>query len=64
MSEVEEALNHPDGITSEDGLTVYQKRIIVDNKLYWLRIFVNEIKDPPVAVTAYKTSKFDKYNLA
>ena len=31
------------------------------DKLYILRIFVNEEKEPPLAVTTYKTSKLKKY---
>ncbi len=59
---VNEALSSPDNTVMEAGLTVYQKIIIENNKLYLLRIFVNEHKQPPLVVTAYKTSKIDKYS--
>ncbi len=61
IKNVEDALQSPDSIVIEDDLTVYQKMIIESNKPYLLRIFVNEHKQPPVAVTVYKTSKIDKY---
>ena len=63
LDNVIEAVNNPDQITSEDGLQVYQKLISENNKNYLLRIFVNVDKEPPSAVTAYKTSKLDKYYL-
>jgi hypothetical protein len=61
FEEVEEALNNPDSISTEDDLTVYQKKLLANNRAYLLRIFVNEIKQPPVVVTGYKTSKINKY---
>ena len=61
LASVNEAVSDPDNTVVEDGLTVYQKITTENNKLYLLRIFVNEHKQPPLAVTAYKTSKIDKY---
>lgn len=62
LTNVDVTLNNPDDIAMEDGLTVYQKIITENNKRYLLRIFVNEHKQPPLVVTAYKTSKIDKYS--
>ncbi len=61
MAEIEDGLNHPQQKVSEDQLTVYQKVIRENNKSFLLRIFVNELKQPPMAVTVYKTTKIDKY---
>ncbi len=61
--EATDALNNPQLTLAEDGLTVYQKVITKNNKKYLLRIFVNEIKQPPVVVTGYITSKINKYKL-
>lgn len=61
MKDVEDTINNPEQIANEDGLIVYQKRLTENNKLYLLRIFVNEDKQPALAVTVYKTSKINKY---
>lgn len=45
----------------EDELTVYQRIISINEKLFLIRVFVNEEKEPPVAVTVYRTSKINKY---
>jgi hypothetical protein len=44
-----------------DGISVYQSIIEENEKRYLIRVFVNEDKMPPVIITAYKTSKLDKY---
>lgn len=61
--DVNDVVTAPENILIEDGLTVYQKKRSENNKQYWLRIFVNNNKQPPLAVTAYKTSKISKYTL-
>lgn len=61
MNDVMDTLNNPQNTVPEDGLTVYQKLILINNKQYLLRIFVNETQHPPVAVTGYITSKINKY---
>ena len=63
LDDAMDVLNHPQHITKEDGLTVYQKLVNKSNKQYLLRIFVNEIKQPPVVVTGYITSKLNKYQV-
>jgi len=35
--------------------------ILENDKAYLIRIFVNHLVDPAVIITAYKTSKIDKY---
>ncbi len=63
IEEAEDILKNPDQINIEDGLKVYQR--IFNNKQtrYMLRIFVNDEKQPAVVVTAYKTTKINKYSL-
>ena len=44
-----------------EGISIYQGIINENEKNYLIRVFVNEDKTPPVIITAYKTSKLDKY---
>ena len=59
--EVEDVLTSPVTPIEEDGLKVYQGIIEANGKRYLLRIFVNMTVLPPLVVTAYKTSKINKY---
>ncbi|MCW3109828.1 MAG: hypothetical protein JWQ09_4334 [Segetibacter sp.] len=61
MPEVEDVLLNSFQKVMEDELTVYQKVIVTNNQSFLMRVFINENKQPPVAVTVYKTSKIDKY---
>ncbi len=55
-------LSEPDRIIQQDEcLNVYQKVIEQDKKQYLYRVFINICKTPPLVVTAYRTSKIDKY---
>ena len=45
----------------ENELTIYQNIFIENEKKYLLSVFVNENKIPPLIITAYKTSKLEKY---
>ena len=47
--------------TIQEGVTVYQNMMLENNKTYLIRVFVNEDKTPPLIITAYKTSKTQKY---
>ncbi len=47
--------------TKEENVDVYQKIVKENNKPYLYRVFVNNTKTPPLIITAYKTSKTDKY---
>lgn len=61
MSEVEDVLYNEHETVIEDELMIHQKIIILNGRTYLIRVFVNDKKQPPVAVTVYKTSKIDKY---
>lgn len=62
-SEILEILsNDCERIIQSDCITVYQAIYKnQDNKKYLYRIFVNICKQPNLIVTAYKTSKIEKY---
>jgi hypothetical protein len=41
---------------------IHQSRLrFEDGKIYLLRVVVDEDEEPPVIVTAYRTSKIEKY---
>ncbi len=47
---------------SRAGAWIYQSRLrFEDGKLYLLRVVVAEEHTPPLVVTAYRTSKIEKY---
>jgi hypothetical protein len=55
-------LGSPDQIITQDqSTTIYMKLIDESDKQYLYRLFVNTSKNPPLIITAYKTSKIDKY---
>ncbi len=55
-------LSKPDKYFQQDDcLKVYQKIIEQDKKPYLYRVFINICKKPPLVVTAYRTSKINKY---
>ncbi|MGH9322257.1 MAG: DUF4258 domain-containing protein [Vicinamibacteria bacterium] len=43
------------------GRDVLQSRFELEGKTYLVRVFVDVNRDPPVVVTAYRTSKVEKY---
>jgi hypothetical protein len=59
---VEETVLNPDSITPQDEKEIYQKTVTFPNgKDYFVRVFVNVEKVPPLVVTVYRTSKINKY---
>jgi hypothetical protein len=42
-------------------MTIFQKVILDDGKKIMLRVFVYRCKEPDLIITAYKTTKIDKY---
>lgn len=40
---------------------VYSKLLIKNNKKYLYRVFVNSVKNTPLVITVYRTSKLEKY---
>lgn len=59
---VDTFVSNPDQKVLElDDIVCYQSKIIMNNKIYLLRVMVNENSVPHVVVTVYKTSKIEKY---
>jgi len=60
-----EVLENPDQVYSESDeneIVIYQSVFRKDtNETYLIRVFVNQIKSPDLAITAYRTSKVQKY---
>ncbi len=62
VSTVEDVLRNPDRIINDVAdVLVYQKVVIEAGKSYLYRVFVNASKTPGMVITAYRTSKTDKY---
>jgi hypothetical protein len=59
---VEAVLAAPEQTVSELGTVVcYQSRMTINGKPYLVRVLMEQGKEPPVAVTVYRTSKIEKY---
>jgi hypothetical protein len=58
---IEFILENPNQTTIRANTMVYQAIIKENSKDYLIRMFVNHLVNPAVVITAYKTSKIDKY---
>jgi hypothetical protein len=59
---VEQIISNPEQcFLVRKGRQVYQSLIQMSGKQYVVRIFVDIDRSPPEVVTAYRTSKIDKY---
>jgi hypothetical protein len=59
---IDELLDRPDQIIQHDKHSIfYQKLVREGNKQYLYRVLVNTEKQPQMVITAYKTSKIEKY---
>ena len=59
---VEDVLNGPDQVVPERaGKKAYQSRKSVGGKMFLVRVIVDDTVDPAVVVTAYRTTKVQKY---
>lgn len=55
-------ISKPDFVSIQDEIiTVYSKLVDENSKTYLYRVFVNKSKNPSLIITAYKTSKIEKY---
>ena len=55
-------IDSPDSVSLQnDSVVVYSKIVEIDSKTYLYRVFVNSEKIPPLIITAYRTSKFEKH---
>ena len=62
---VQDVMDQPEQRLVDDSATgrwIHQSRLrFEDGKIYLLRVVVAEDEQPPVIVTAYRTSKIEKY---
>ncbi|MEK6804027.1 MAG: DUF4258 domain-containing protein [Nitrospirota bacterium] len=59
---IEQVLETPGQTVPEvDNLTCFQSQVTIDGKRYLVRVIVNTTVHPPVVVTAYRTTKIQKY---
>jgi hypothetical protein len=62
LAVVETVLAAPAQIVPEHGDVVcYQSQVEINQKLYLVRVMVNETATPSKVVTVYRTSKIKKY---
>ncbi len=55
-------LNNPDQILpAERERSVYQSKVQFGDKIYLIRVIVDENEFPAVVITVYRTSKIEKY---
>jgi len=62
---VQAVMDHPEQRLIDEsraGNWIHQSRLrFKDGKMYLLRVVVAEDEQPPVIITAYRTSKIEKY---
>lgn len=59
---LKQVLDNPEQIIQEYGnKKAYQSRVKFNEGNYLLRVIVDDTKDPSVVITAYRTSKIEKY---
>ncbi|WP_114984868.1 DUF4258 domain-containing protein [Cyclonatronum proteinivorum] len=58
-----EVLQTPDTIIEESNcVRIFQKLDVQKGNSYLIRVFVNVCKEPKLIITAYRTSKVNKYD--
>jgi len=62
LSLVESVLESPDQIVPERGVVkAYQSKRDIGGKIFLVRVMVDDSGDPAVVVTAYRTTKIERY---
>jgi hypothetical protein len=62
LSLLEAVLEKPDQVVPERGvLKAYQSKAEIGGKMFLVRVIVDDSVDPAVVVTAYRTTKIEKY---
>jgi hypothetical protein len=62
LAQLEAVLAKPDQVVLEKGVVkAYQSRREIGGKMFLLRVMVDDSVDPAVVVTAYRTTKIEKY---
>ncbi len=61
-TQIEAVLNTPQQVLDEDGMKVYQSKLVrASGKTQLLRVILAHKANPPVVVTAYWTDQISKY---
>lgn len=61
-STVMNVIKNPDSVIDESSCkSIYQKVFTEGKKKFMIRVFINSCKEPNLVITAYKTTKIDKY---
>jgi len=59
---VESVLEEPDQVVAERGaVKAYQSKRDIGGKMFFVRVMVDDSLDPAVVVTAYRTTRIDRY---
>jgi hypothetical protein len=62
---VQAVMDHPEQRLVDESRTgrwIYQSRLAFeDGKMFLVRVVVDEEEEPPAIITAYRTSKIEKY---
>ena len=59
---LEAVLEKPDQVVPSRGAAkAYQSKCVIGDKMFLLRVIVDDSVDPAVVVTAYRTTKIQKY---
>jgi hypothetical protein len=62
LAVVESVLASPgQKVPEHGGVVCYQSQVKINQKLYLVRVMVNEAVTPPKVVTVYRTSRINKY---
>ena len=61
--DIKMVIRNPDSVIEEPCKKIYQKKINVEDTLYIYRVYMNDCKKPPVVITAYRSTKMDKYEI-
>lgn len=63
MNVVLAVINNIENLITEEEMTVHQAIVNFEGEgEYLVRVFVNTIKQPPLVITVYRTSKLEKYH--
>ena len=62
LAVVASVIESPDQIVPERGVVkAYQSKRVISGKMFLVRVMVDDTIDPAVVVTAYRTTKIDRY---
>lgn len=60
---LDDVIHKPDNkVVDGECIRIYQKKFKEIEKVYLYRVYLNICKDPAFVITAYRTSKIEKYD--